>query len=128
LWSLLIAIGAGFIGAGLNCEGGEGCSDGFPSWLRPWAWGGYYVYPEATIVGLVALIPASAFVAFVVVGRQMLAAFALVLSLALLSYPFFAGLTAEGRRIFWFGPLLGFAALRVMYGSRRRAARSATLC
>lgn len=110
------------IGTALNCEGGEGCSSGFPSWFHPWTWGDYSVYPEATILALVALIPVSAFVAFVVTGRQIFAVFALVLSLGLLSYPFFAGLTAAGRWMYWVGALLGFAALGVMYGSRRRAA------
>ena len=40
LWSAFIAIGAGFLGTVLNCEGGEGCSDG---WLR----GGHASYTRA---------------------------------------------------------------------------------
>jgi hypothetical protein len=112
LWSAFIAVGAGFLGTLLNCEAGEKwCKTGFPSWFQPWAWGDYYVYPEATIAALMALVPATAFVALVVGRRQSSAAAAFVLSLVLLSYAFFGGLTSDGRVLFSFGPLLGLAAL-----------------
>ena len=121
LWCAFVAVGAGFIGTALNCEAGEGCKPGSPSWLAPWTWGDFYVYPEATIVAFVALVPASAFVAFIVTRRQLPAVVAFALSVTLTSYPYFAGLTAEGRTIFWFGPLLGLAAI-VMSTSRDRLA------
>ncbi len=111
LWSAFVAVAAGFFGTALNCEGGEGCKPGFPSWLQPWTWGEYSVFPEATFFGLAALVVVSAFVYFIVVDRQGLAALAFVLGLALSSYPYFAGLTTSGRAIFSFGPILGLAAL-----------------
>jgi hypothetical protein len=116
----LIAVGAGFIGAALNCEGGEGCRGGFPSWLEPWTRGEYYVYPEASIVAVIALIPASAFVALVVAHRRWLALAALAVSTLLLSFAFFGGLTHEGRTVFWFGPLLGLAAVGIISASHGR--------
>jgi hypothetical protein len=126
LWCAFIAVSAGFLGTLLNCESGEGgCNAGFPSWFQPWTWGDYYVYPEATIVALIALVPATAFVALVVGRRQSPAAAAFVLSLVLLSYAFFGGLTSEGRSLFFFGPLLGLAALgltkRHAAGARERS-------
>lgn len=110
----------------LNCESGEGCKPGFPSWFRPWSWGDYYVYPEATIAAVVALVPASAFVALVVARRQRSAAAALVLSLILLSYAYFGGLTSRGHQLFWFGPLLGLAAV-VLVNPARRTGRTEAL-
>ncbi|HEX6701645.1 MAG TPA: hypothetical protein VF101_13035 [Gaiellaceae bacterium] len=114
LWAVGIAAGAGFLGTGLNCEGGEGCVSGPASWLEPWTWGEHYVYPDAGIAGLVALVPASGFLVFAILGRWWPAAVAFVASLPLLSYAFFGGLTREGRAILSFGPLLGVAALGVM--------------
>jgi hypothetical protein len=111
LWSILITVLAGYLGTMLNCESGEGCKPGFPSWFQPWSWGDYYVYPQATIVALSALIPATIFVVLVAAQRQWVAAGALVLSITLLSYAYFGGLTSEGRAYFWFGPFLGLAAL-----------------
>jgi hypothetical protein len=52
VWSAFIALGAGSLGVRLNCEGGEGCSTGFPSWFQPWTWGEYSVYPEAFYLGV----------------------------------------------------------------------------
>ena len=118
LWAACIAGAAGFLGAGLNCEGGNGCVEGDPSWLRPWTWGDHYVYPKAGVVGLVALIPASAFVVLVVLGRRWSAAVSLGVSVVLLSYAFFAGLTTEGRALLCFGPLLGLVAVAI---TERRA-------
>jgi hypothetical protein len=113
LRAALIAGVAGFLGSGLNCEGGNGCSEGDPSWLRPWTWGDHYVYPKAGIVALIGLVPASAFVALVVLGHRWSAAAALGVSVVLLSYPFFAGLTTEGRAFLGFGPLLGVVAVAI---------------
>ena len=111
LWSAFIVAGAGTIGSALNCEGGEDCRSGSPPRLQPWTWGDYSVFPEAAVVGLVGLVIASAFVYFTVRGQHRQAVAAFVISLVLLSYPFFAGLTEEGRVIFVFGPLLGAIAL-----------------
>jgi hypothetical protein len=122
LWCAFIAVGAGFIGAVLNCEGGEGCKSGSPSWLQPWTWGNFYVYPEVTIIAFVALVPATAFVVFVITRRPVLAVVAFVVSNILISYAFFAGLTPEGRALFWFGPLVGIAAIYLMSRSRDRFA------
>lgn len=118
VWAAGIAGAAGFLGTLLNCEGGEGCVPGSASWLEPWTWGDHYVYPRAGIAALVALLPASVFVAFVVLGRGWPAVLPFAASLVLLSYAFFGGLTREGRAIFGFGPLLGVAALAVARGSR----------
>ena len=118
LWAASIAGLAGFLGSGLNCEGGNGCVEGDPSWLRPWTWGDHYVYPKAGVVALVGLVPASAFVALVVLRRGRSAAVSLCLSIVLLSYAFFAGLTTEGRALLGFGPLLGVVAVAI---TQRRA-------
>ena len=109
-WCVFITVGAGVLGSGLNCEYGD-CRDGSPPWLEPWTWGDYYVYPTAFFIGLSGLVAASAFVGLVWKGRHRAAAGALVVTLALLSYPFFAGLTPSGRMLFWPGALLGLAAL-----------------
>jgi hypothetical protein len=114
---------AGFLGSGLNCEGGNGCVEGDPSWLRPWMWGDHYVYPRAGVVGLVALVPASTFVALVVLGYRWSAAVALGLSVVLLSYAFFAGLTTEGRALLGFGPLLGVVAVAITQSRARERLR-----
>jgi hypothetical protein len=110
LWAAFIAVGAGFLGAVLNCEYGD-CEGGFPPLAEPWVWGDYYVFPEVTFVAFAGLVPATAFVALVHFGRRWLAALTLTLSLVILVYPYFAGLTAEGGAVFWFGPLLGLAAV-----------------
>ena len=111
LWSAFIVAGAGVIGSALNCEGGEGCRSGSPPRLQPWAWGDYSVFPEAAVIGLAGLVIASTFVYLILRGLDRQAIAALVISLVLLSYPFFAGLTEEGRELFVFGPLLGVIAL-----------------
>jgi hypothetical protein len=59
----------------------------------------------------VGLAPAIAFVVLVVSGRRHAAVVAFGFSLVFLSYPFFAGLTQEGRVPFAFGVLLGIAAI-----------------
>lgn len=110
LWSAFIALAAGFVGAGLACEGGD-CRYGSPSWFEPWTWGEYSVYPEAGILAVIGLVPASAFVAFAITRRRWRGALALVTSLVLLSYTYFGGLTPEGRATFSFGPVLGVVAL-----------------
>jgi hypothetical protein len=120
LWAAGIAAGAGFLGTSLNCESGEGCLGDSASWLTPWTWGDHYVYPEAGIAAVIALAPAGAFVAFVILGRWWPAVVTFAASLVLLSYAFFGGLTRAGRVIFCFGPLLGAAALAVMRSSRVR--------
>jgi hypothetical protein len=113
VWAAFIAAAAGFVGAVLNtgCGDDDGCEDGFPSFLEPWTWGEYYVYPEVTFVALAGLAAASALAVLAFLGRQLLGAVALVVSLVLLSYPFFAGLTSSGRALFWFGALFGIAAV-----------------
>jgi hypothetical protein len=83
----------------------------FPSWFQPWSWRDYSVYPEAKIAAVVALIPATLFVALVVTRRQWPAAAALLSSVVLSSYAYFGGLTFEGRVLFGWGPFLGLAAL-----------------
>jgi hypothetical protein len=120
LWSAFVAVAAGYLGTMLNCESGEGCKAGSPSWLRPWSWGDYHVYPQATVAAVAALVTASVFVVLVAARRQWLAAAALVLSVALLSYAYFGGLTPEGRAYFWFGPFSGLAALVFMSPARGR--------
>lgn len=69
-------------------------------------------------VGLVGLAVASAFVAFVVLGRRALAGAALLASLVLLSYPYFAALTSSIFAGYLAGCVLGAAGLVTM---RRRA-------
>jgi hypothetical protein len=119
LWCAGITFGAGFLGSILNCE--YGCSgDGTPSWFEPWTWGDHYVYPEALYIGLVGLAAATAFVVLLARKRLLLATAALILTLVLLSYPFFAGLTASGRVLFSFGPLLAITALLVGVAHQRR--------
>jgi hypothetical protein len=106
-------VAAGFLGSSLNCDDSD-CEGGSPSWLQPWTWGDHYFYPEAFFVGVAGLVAGSGFVFSVFRGRKLRAALFLAGSIALLSYPFFAGLTSEGRALFSFGPLLGFAALAFM--------------
>ena len=114
IWCGFIAVGAGFIGAALNTGcGGDGCEPGFPSWLEPWTWGDYYVFPAVAIVGVVALVPATIFGILVVRRQRAPAVPALILALVLLGYPYVAGLTPQGRLAFSFGPLLALAALAI---------------
>src|SRR5205085_10516655 len=103
--------------------GGNGCSDGDPSWLRPWTWGDHDVYPQAGIAALAGLVFASAFVALVLACRRRSAALSLGLSLVLLSYAFFAGLTTEGRALLCFGPLLGVVAVALTQARARERPR-----
>lgn len=111
LWSLLIVVVGGFFGAALNCESGIGCKTGFPSWLRPWTWGEYSVFPEVLYTAVPGLILASVFVVLVLFRRRLPAMGAFILTLGLLSYPFFGGFTNQGRVIVSFGALLGLATL-----------------
>ncbi len=125
LWSAFILLGAGYIGAVLNCDSdgsGDFCKPGFPSWLEPWTWGHHYVFPETLYVGVPGLGAASLFVAFTIGRRRIPAAAALAVSFVLLSYPFFAGLTPYGRAVFSFGPLLGIAPVVTLF--KRRARRN----
>ena len=119
LWAAFITLGAGVVGAILNCEYGD-CEGGFPAWTEPWTWGDYYVYPEVTFVALAGLGAATAFAVLVFLGRRWLAALALLLTLAVLTYPYFGGLTVEGRALLWWGALLGLAAAPLTH--RRQAA------
>lgn len=105
LWCAVIAIGGGFIGSALNCDESDAeCRDGFPSWFEPWTWGDHDVYPAALIIGAAGLVAASAFVVFVFRRERLSAGITLPCTLVLLSYPFFAGLTSEGRLRFGLGP------------------------
>jgi hypothetical protein len=70
--------------------------------------------PHSFYLGLAGLAFAAAFVVLVFVHRRLLATLALLASMALLSYPFFAGLTGSGRAQFWFGSLFGLGALILM--------------
>jgi hypothetical protein len=110
LWAAVVAVGAGFLGAVLNCEYGD-CESGFPAWSEPWSWGDHYVYPEVTFVAFAGLAGAIVFTMLVFGGRRLLAAVAHGVTLLLLSYPFFAGLTSSGRALFGFGVLFGLAAV-----------------
>ena len=110
-WCAFITVAAGVIGSILNCEYSGDCTAGSPSWLEPWTWGDFYVYPTALLVGLIGLVSAGAFVALVWARRRSAAALALLVAGVLISYPFFAGLTASGRMLLWPGVLLGVAAL-----------------
>lgn len=113
VWSGFLALGAGFIGALLNCsENTDGChSAGFPSLLEPWTWDDFDVFPEVFFIALAGLLAAVALLVSVLKGRRPLAAIAFASSLVLLSYPFFAGLTDEGRTLLASGALLGFGAV-----------------
>ena len=66
--SLVIALGAGYIGAALNCdENSEGCDvAGFPSVVEPWTWSDYDAFPEVFVIGLLGLAGAALLVVFVV--------------------------------------------------------------
>jgi hypothetical protein len=92
----MVVVVAGVVGTSLNCDEAD-CRPGFPSWLEPWTWGDYSVYPEAFYAGLVGIVPAAAFPYLALAGRRGAAVIALVLSLALVSYAFFGGLTTNGR-------------------------------
>jgi hypothetical protein len=117
VWSAFITFGAGFVGAALNCE--HGCSHQPVQWAKPWTLGNHYVYPEVFIIGLIGFAAASLAVLFIRRRQPVHAAALLMVSLLLLSYPYFAGLTSEGRRLLWFGPLLGAAALAVSIAQSR---------
>jgi hypothetical protein len=116
LWSVFIAVGAGFVGAGLQTDCGreQGCDHDAPPPLEPWRWSDYYVFPEASYVGAAGVAAASAALFLVFKYKPLLAASMLLVSLVLLSYPFFGGLTVSGRAIFSFGFLLGVGALALM--------------
>ena len=104
-----ISVVAGFIGALLSCE--YDCARRSPLWLQPWTWGDSYVFPEATIMGVLGFLVASFFVAFIFDRYWWPAAGSLAISLILMSYPFFGGLTQEGRAKLAFGPLFALSAL-----------------
>jgi drug/metabolite transporter superfamily protein YnfA len=120
-WSTFIAFGAGFLGAALNCEGGEGCKSGSPARFQPWTWDEYSVSPEAGYLGLLGLASASVFVVLVWRRRPALAGAALTASVALLIYPFFAGLTPSGRVAFALGPVLAVVSLASLHARSKRA-------
>jgi hypothetical protein len=121
-WAAFIAIGAGIFGAALNtCE--EGCRDDFPPLLEPWAWGDYYAYPEVSFIAFAGLIVASAFAVFIFRRQPIPATLALLGSLALLSYPFFAGLTDLGRATYAYGPFLAIIALGLVLAPSVRPLR-----
>lgn len=128
LWAALMAVGAGYFRSILNCEY-QSCEDGSPSWVEPWAWGDYYVYPEVSFVGLVGLVAASLFVVCLLKDRRPHAAIALLVSLILMTYPYFAGFeavgargldTIEARMVFSLGPLLGLGVIVLMRRGQRR--------
>jgi hypothetical protein len=115
LWSAALAFGGGVVGASLNCGEGDICRDGSPGWLEPWTWGDYSVYPEVSYVSAAGFAAASAFLVLTTRRRRMPATIAFFVSLVLLSYPYFAGLTESGRGLFVFGPLLGAGAVVAMH-------------
>lgn len=117
LWSAVLTYVGGVVGASLNCEGGAGCRSGSPPWFEPWRWDQYSVFPEVSYVSVAGLAMASAFLYLSIRRRRLPAAIALLLTLVLLSYPYFAGLTESGRGLFVLGPFLGAATVIVM---RRR--------
>lgn len=88
LWSAFIALGAGFVGALFA-----------------------HASPATPYLGLGGWAAATAFVVLLLRDRRRTAAVALAASLALLSYPFFVGLTPSGRGNYAFGPVLALAAL-----------------
>jgi hypothetical protein len=110
VWCAFITFGAGFLGALLNCEGGCSAS-GSVEWAKPWTLGGHDVFPEVFFIALAGLLCASVFAVGVVQRQFIPAVAAFVATATLLTYPFFAGLTSEGQRLYWFGPLIGVAAL-----------------
>jgi hypothetical protein len=113
IWAAFIAVGAGIFGAALNtCD--EGCRDDFPPLVEPWAWGEYDAFPEVTFIAFAGLVAVCAFALFMYQRRFVPASLALLCSFALLSYPFFAGLTDEGRATLAFGPALGVVALAAL--------------
>lgn len=120
LWSAFIAVGAGLIGAALNCGEGEICESGSPPLLKPWVWGDYEDVPAVRYIALGGLLASSAFVVAVYLGRRVLAVITLLVSAAFLSYPFFAGLTSQGRLLFGFGAVFGLAAIFAMRASARQ--------
>jgi hypothetical protein len=109
VWAGTVEIGAGVIGSLLSCE--DHCSSGAPPWFQPWSWGGYEVYPKAAAIGLCGCLISVAFVAAVFARAKRTAIVFLILTLTLMSYPYFAGLTVEGRALLVFGPFLGLFAL-----------------
>jgi hypothetical protein len=116
-WTAFITFGAGFIGAGLNCDDASECS-GDLRWTQPWTLSHQYVFPEVFLIALGGLAFATLFVVFVRRQHALYAAAAFAVSVLLLAYPFFGGLTSDGRRFFWFGPLVGAAALVVSLTER----------
>jgi len=123
-WSAFITFGAGLLGAALNCE--HGCEGtGAAQWTKPWTLASHYVFPEIFFIAIGGLVVATVFAVLVRRRRPLPAAAALLISTLLLSYPFFAGLTSQGRRLFWWGPLVGAAALvPSLAGHRARAEQS----
>lgn len=111
IWSGVITA-AGSIGALLNCsESSDECAAGLPSLLEPWTWDDFDVFPETLYLALVGLSAAALLVVLVVRGNRLFSAVALVSSLALLSYAFFAGLTTEGEVKFVWGLVFGLGAV-----------------
>jgi hypothetical protein len=125
LWAAFVGLVAGWIGAVLSCE--EGCATGSPPLLRPWQWDDYDVAGRVFAIGALGFAMASVFAVAVLLRRPWLGAGCLAGSVVLLSYPFFAGLTASGRSLLAFGPVLGIAALlTARSGPTRGVMRSRT--
>jgi hypothetical protein len=123
VWCAFITFGAGFLGTILNCEYGCDGSGSVP-WLKPWTLGSYYVFPEVFFIALAGFVSATLFAVALVYRHLIPSVAAFVTSLVLLAYPFFAGLTSQGQRLFWFGPFIGIAALAVSRRSGRTRARA----
>lgn len=117
LWSAFITVAAGFIGAAFNCGEGEICDQSPPPPFQPWRWGHHETIPEVRYLAVAGVLAACGFVVAVYLRRRVLAVIALLASTLLLSYPFFAGLTSEGRVMLCFGVVLGIAAIVAMRAS-----------
>jgi hypothetical protein len=77
------------------------------------------------LIAVVGLVVATGFAVLVRRRLPLRATAALVVSTLLLGFPYFAGLTPEGRRVFWFGPIIGVAALVSLFaGQTARAGNS----
>jgi hypothetical protein len=109
-WSAFIAFGAGIVGAGMSCED-RGCSYDAVDWMKPWTLEMHDVVPVVSYLGLAGFALATASVAAVIGRSSVTAGATFAAAVWLLSYPFFVGLTNEGQRHLWFGPVLGAAAV-----------------
>ena len=130
LWSAVTALYLGLVTANTCDERAFGCGrHGYdadsaragPSWFEPWTLNEFYVFPEVIEVGLIGLVAASAFVVFVMLEWRLPGVLALVTSLVLLSYPYFASV-GLGLVPGLLGVFLGTSALVKMGWSSRIAA------